>query len=104
MRRHRAEPCDSCPYRRDVRPFLRPERGAELALLTRSRYADFICHKTLGEDEDGSGAVTHKSQTCAGFLSMMVNETGEDIKGFTPSPLVYGEPLEMIEAYEEQGE
>lgn len=98
------KPCAHCPYLRSVKPFLHPARGAELAYITENPYADFMCHKTTVHDEDSdSGDMRRgpKTLTCAGFLSMQVNNgTTSCPDGFTPSDDVYDEPYEMVEAYE----
>jgi hypothetical protein len=97
------KPCIHCPFRRDVKPFLHPARGEELAYLTEDRYAEFHCHKTLGHDDEGDGdtMVVPTSLICAGFLTMQINESGMACpEGFQPSDDVYGDPYEMIEAYE----
>lgn len=96
------EPCQHCPYRRDVRPFLRVERAEELAYLAHNRYADFVCHKTIEHDDDtGEGIVTRKSLTCAGFLTLQICDGGSpQPEGFEPSDLVYESSCEMVEAYE----
>jgi hypothetical protein len=99
------QPCEHCPYRRDVTPFLHPARGEELAYLAENRYNDFPCHKTTihSRDEDsGEMEWGPKSLTCAGFLSMQVNWAGAACPdGFEPSDLVYSEPYEMADAYAE---
>ncbi len=99
------KPCQHCPYRRDVRPFLTPERGEELAYYTENPYNDFPCHKTTVEDEDsdeGNMLVVDDTLTCAGFLSMQIEWSGRECPdGFNPSDLVYSEPSEMAAAYEE---
>lgn len=99
-------PCEYCPFRHDVKPFLHPERGVELAHHAQNQYNSFSCHKTTVEDEDsedGKMLVTHNSKECAGFLSMQISENGDGYcpKGFTPSPLAYGCADDMIYAYEE---
>jgi hypothetical protein len=47
------KPCQHCPFRRDVKPFLRPGRGKELAYHAQNPYNSFTCHKTLEHDEEG---------------------------------------------------
>lgn len=97
------EPCKHCPYRRDVRPFLHPHRGEELAYLTENRFNDFPCHQTTVSDEnDDSGELFYgpKTLACAGFLSMQINWGGaRNPDGFIPSDEVYSDPYEMAEAY-----
>lgn len=101
-----AAPCKHCPFRRDVKPFLHPDRATDLAYSTENPYTDFLCHKTLDYDTDeGEPASTAHTLTCAGFLSMQVNATGRKApEGFVPSPAAYGDRWEMIEAYEEASE
>ena len=97
------EPCDHCPYRRDVQPFLTLERGYELAYLAQNKYSDFHCHKTIDfDDETGEGITTRKSLTCAGFLTLQINESEVRVpEGFSPSVLAYDNTWEMTEAYED---
>jgi hypothetical protein len=103
------KPCKDCPYRRDVKPFLTPERGEELAYHATNPYNSFPCHKTTEASEDDEGSemmVTEESKECAGFLTLMANEAGRtpyDHDGFEPSyDLCYDGAYEMVEAYEEQ--
>lgn len=100
------KPCQHCPYRRDVTPFLYPARGEELAYITENPYQDFPCHKTTVHDDDSdSGEMLYAATTltCAGFLSMQVNWGGRECPdGFEPSEDVYSEPYEMADAYAEQ--
>ncbi len=101
------KPCKHCPYRRDVKPFLHPSRGEELAYLTENPYNDFPCHKTtVSDDDNDSGEMLYADTTltCAGFLSMQIEWGGRSRpKGFETSLEVYGEPYEMAEAYRDQG-
>ena len=107
------KPCKHCPYRADVKPFLTPERGEELAYLANNPYSTFTCHKTLEHDDDdddydddyddGQGYHGESSKICAGFLSLQHNENGEtfyDDEGFKPCPSVYSDSWDMVEAYE----
>lgn len=97
-------PCKHCPFRSDVRPFLHPGRAEEIAYATENPYSSFPCHKTLEYDEGGEDLEeTADSKTCAGFLTMQVNEgTVECPEGFEPSPKVYGDLYEMIDAYDRE--
>ena|ERR1700760_57448 len=105
------KPCQHCPYRRDVKPFLHPERGAELAYLTQNPYNEFHCHKTTVSDEEFGGegedmVVVSSSKICAGFLTMQVNYNGNFPDGFIPDENIYEniyeDSWEMIDAYEEE--
>lgn len=105
-------PCKHCPYRNDVKPFLHPERGEQLAYIAQNQYNEFFCHKTTEYDEDavdhetgneGKMVATQQSKLCAGFLTLMAAELGENHmpKGFTPSYAnVYTDSFEMAQAYE----
>jgi hypothetical protein len=99
-------PCVQCPYRCDVKPFLHPERGEELAYAAQNPYNSFPCHKTTvdsdDDDYDGERREGPNTKMCAGFLSLMHNENGfthYDSEGFEPSDLAYGDVYEMIDAY-----
>jgi hypothetical protein len=101
------KPCEHCPYREDVKPFLTPARGEELAYIAHNPYNTFHCHKTTESEDDGEGGrmAVNTSQVCAGFLSLQHNENGEtpyDEDGFEPSDLVYCDSFEMAQAYEEE--
>jgi hypothetical protein len=96
------QPCKECPFRRDVKPFLHPDRATEIAYATQNRFGSFICHKTLEDGEDGESLeITEDSMECAGFLTLRA-QCGEDIpEGFEPSwDLIYTDPYEMTDAYE----
>lgn len=96
-----AAPCKHCPFRRDVTPFLHPERAAEISGLAWNPYNDFPCHKTIEHDDEGDGYATAESLTCAGFLTMQLSESGRNAPdGFEPSDNCYGDPCEMEEAYQ----
>lgn len=97
-------PCQHCPYREDVKPFLTAARGAELAFIVQNPYNNFSCHKTLEHDDEGEGDLieTCESKTCAGFLSLQHKELGYtnfDLDGFKPSNLVYNSSTHMAVAY-----
>ena len=102
------QPCKHCPFRRDVKPFLTPERGEELAYHAQSPYNSFPCHKTTVSDEEYGGegyemVVTENSKECAGFITLQINSGMSCPDGFTPSEDVYGDTDEMIYAYLEHG-
>lgn len=103
------KPCKHCPYRNDVKPFLTPERGEELAYLAQNRYNSFPCHATteyseMDEDEMGSERiVTPNTKTCAGFVTLQCNEGMTIPKGFEPAfKIVYTDACEMVQAYSEE--
>lgn len=102
------KPCDKCPYRRDVKPYLTPERGEELAFHAQNPFNSFPCHLTTVSDEefggDGSENVAiETSRECAGLLTLVYNEDGSlPDKSFEPSDLVYSDAWDMMNAYAEQ--
>lgn len=100
------EPCQHCPFRRDVRPFLRVERAEDIAYSAQNRYSEFHCHKTIEHDDDtGDGVLTNRSLICAGFLALQINEADVPTpKGFEVSYLAYDTCDEMIHAYCEEEE
>ena len=104
------KPCKHCPYRRDVKPFLTPARGEELACLTTNQYNSFYCHKTTESDDEsdeGEMMVVNSSKLCAGFLTMQIEANGDEYcpDGFEPSHgLVYNDEFEMMQAYERHDE
>lgn len=102
------KPCAHCPYRNDVKPFLHPSRGEELAFHAQNPYNSFPCHKTTEPDEDSEDSemmVTENSKECAGFLTLQCQE-GKDIPdGFEPAwEIVYMDAYEMADAYENPDE
>lgn len=104
------KPCEHCPFRRDVKPFLHPKRGEELAYAAQNHYNSFSCHKTTVPDEESEESnmlVTETSKECAGFLTLVANECGEDVlpEGFKPSyELCYTDSFDMVQAYEDPEE
>lgn len=64
------KPCKDCPFRHDIRPFLRRARAEEI--VEGLERGEFPCHKTLEctDDEEGT-RVGKKSQHCAGALIML---------------------------------
>jgi len=70
-------PCDNCPFRTDVTPYIRGDRAAEIADAITRRQGTFSCHKTIDHDdeEDDEAAGNHipskDEQHCAGALIML---------------------------------
>jgi hypothetical protein len=62
-------PCDNCPFRKDVSPYIRPARAEEIADALLSGRMTFSCHKTTTE----KGRSNHhpKAQHCAGALIVL---------------------------------
>jgi hypothetical protein len=62
-------PCDNCPFRRDVKPYITPARVREIAdSLVR---AEFPCHKTTKFDDDGEHIPGRNDIHCAGALILL---------------------------------
>lgn len=63
-------PCAKCPFRTDVKPYIRPERAAQIgrALL---RDQSFACHETVRYDDNGTGHVGPNAQHCAGAMILL---------------------------------
>lgn len=71
-------PCESCPFRVSVKPYLTPGRALEIAESI-LQGADFPCHKTTREtdpDEDGGGDLEDwpGAKVCAGSMGTQENE------------------------------
>jgi hypothetical protein len=102
------KPCKHCPFRSDVKPYLHPERAAEIAYASENPYSDFTCHKTIeyDGDEDAFGNSTgnlSQSKTCAGFLTLRAQNGDSVPDGFEPSwDICYTDSWDMVTAYEEE--
>jgi len=97
------QPCNKCPFRMDVKPFLRPAFGHELAEHATNVFGSFHCHKTTVSSEDGNNReCDENTKECAGFITFQINEGIPGPDGFTPSPLVYSNHYDMIDAYRNQ--
>lgn len=103
-------PCEHCPFRSDVKPFITAARGEELAWHAANPYNSFSCHKTTvaaecmdDDDENCTGTMmmaTERSKECAGFLTLQINEGAPIPEGFTPAKdLVYDSIDTMIDHY-----
>jgi hypothetical protein len=106
-----AAPCVHCPFKRDVRPFLHPERAYDIGLEAESKFGTFPCHKTTveTEDEDGFGEreIGENTKECAGSLCLRATSNGStfyDEDGFEPKAEwnCYEDAFEMHQAYLEQ--
>ena len=65
-------PCDNCPFRTDVPPYLNPDRVREIERsLVR---AEFPCHKTTKHDDDEGYVPSKGEMHCAGALILMERE------------------------------
>jgi hypothetical protein len=64
-------PCPKCPFRTDVRPYLRTDRVAEICESITDNDSSFPCHKTTTFDDEGDCIPTGKEQQCAGAMIML---------------------------------
>jgi hypothetical protein len=77
MRFDLIRPCPRCPFRSDIRPFLRPDRAEEIGDAITQGQQTFTCHETTVpcDDEDGEafGEMQDgpKAQHCAGALILL---------------------------------
>lgn len=74
MKHDLSRPCKHCPFRKDIRPYLRHSRVAEiLGVLGQGGY--FACHETTEHDEETEETVVvNESQQCAGALILLARE------------------------------
>ena len=106
------KPCKNCPYRMDVKPYLTPVRGEELADIACNPYNTFFCHTSTESIEneytgESDRIAVEKTKVCAGFLSLQAHINGTtdyDDEGFEPSPFVYEDNYAMAGAYESEEE
>jgi hypothetical protein len=102
------KPCKHCPFRSDVKPYLHPNRAAEIAYASENPYSDFPCHNTIeyDGDEDECGRSTgdfSKTKTCAGFLTLRAQSGGAIPDGFEPSwDVCYTDTYDMIQSYDDE--
>ena len=91
-----SKPCKACPFRRDVHPYLTKQRGVQLALATRHKNNDFVCHETI-KSLGGIGP----RRTCIGFALLRAQEAGN--RFVTEEDGVYRTMGEMMAAYLDKG-
>lgn len=67
------KPCPSCPFRTDIRPFLKKARAREICDALIRQQQTFQCHKTIeyGEDDEDMNTRTTNAQHCAGALILL---------------------------------
>lgn len=110
------KPCQKCPFRTDVKPYLRPERALEILDSLIRQQQSFPCHKTVDYEGRNEGRVTQDSQHCAGAMILLekmecpnqMMRISERLGFYDRTKLdmdspVYGSDEEMIEAYVEAG-
>lgn len=70
MKYDMTRPCDSCPFRKDIKFYLTRERKIEIIEGLKSG-ATFPCHKTTIHDDDDEHIPTSKESFCAGAMIML---------------------------------
>lgn len=67
------QPCNDCPFRTDVRPYLNRARVREIEHGLVEQQQSFPCHKTTVDSKDGEGElmVTSRSEHCAGAMILL---------------------------------
>lgn len=114
MKHTMASPCDNCPFRTDIKGYLRGERVREIA-ESLFRGASFPCHKTTEdwEDDDGESerCETEDSQQCAGAeiflakqgmstqMSRIAERLGRKVAKVKTSAPVCGSVAEMLRVH-----
>lgn len=113
MRFDLKRPCKDCPFRKDVTPYLRPDRAAEILDAIERQDQSFTCHKTIsGEQQSDEGYVPGETdQFCAGALIMLekmgspnrLPRIAEFLKIYDPTQLrghdnVFDSRTDMIDA------
>jgi len=69
-------PCKNCPFRTDVKPYIKAERAEEIADAISRQQQTFACHETTiecEEDSEGNCGLTDgpNSQHCAGAMIIL---------------------------------
>jgi hypothetical protein len=65
------KPCANCPFRSDIKFWLRLDRVEEILDSITQQQQTFACHKTTQHDDDGEHVPRSKEQHCAGALIML---------------------------------
>jgi hypothetical protein len=77
MKHDMTTPCNNCPFRTDVKPYIRPERVIEIRDTMMKDQSSFPCHKTTDLDEDTQERLnTSGEQQCAGALIILEKNGG----------------------------
>lgn len=97
-------PCEACPFRRDVRPYLTPERGMSLAMSTRLPGREFFCHETIDYNATTKKKRRKNARLCRGFAILRAQEGVERAHRFVEDrDLVYRSMGDMMFAYSKRG-
>ena len=65
------KPCKHCPFRTDIRFYLRTDRIEEICESIIDWQQSFPCHKTTKHDDEGDTIQHNGEMHCAGALIMM---------------------------------
>jgi hypothetical protein len=66
-------PCEKCPFRKDIRAYLRKGRVIEIVSALKNG-GTFACHETVHLNDDGDPVQpTPEEQFCAGAMVMLEN-------------------------------
>jgi hypothetical protein len=106
------KPCNKCPFRTDVQPYLRTQRVVSILRSITEGDASFACHRTTAYDDDGEPIPGKKEQHCAGALILLekikqpnqLMRIGVRLNFYKPAKLrmdalVYDTPIAMVDAY-----
>lgn len=109
------KPCPDCPFRTDIKTYIKAERAEDIceSLLSGK---DFPCHKTTGSDDEGETTVESNSKMCAGAMIMLEHmrrptqmmRISERLGYYNHNLLDMGSPVyedtyEMIDRHYEEG-
>jgi hypothetical protein len=111
-------PCGNCPFRTDVRPYIRADKVRQVlgdpAATGAAHWpaSSFACHKTVDYRRSDRGRVHARSQHCAGAAIILTGERlpnqamqlaerllGVDFRRLDLSALVYPSRAAAIEAH-----
>lgn len=70
------KPCETCPFRKDVAPFLR--RASEIAATLRDDHNWFACHETTGM-KNGRKVKPENQSHCAGAMIVLYRSQLQNI-------------------------
>ena len=106
------KPCNNCPFRTDVKPYLRTQRVVSILRSITEGDATFSCHKTTKHDDDGNPVPGRKEKHCAGALILLekmkqpnqLMRIGARLNFYKPAKLrmdapVYDTAIAMVDAY-----
>jgi hypothetical protein len=65
------KPCEKCPFRKDIRAYLRKNRVMEIVSVLENG-GSFPCHETVDYDDEGDPVIASKKwKFCAGATIML---------------------------------